>query len=130
MKFALAIYAPPFSAQASYTAFQFATAALTKGHSIYRVFFYHDGAHHGSRLHCPPQDELDLTKAWQLLAEQYQIDMVVCIAAGLRRGVLNAVEAQRYTKDTHNLHSQFELSGLGQLVDAAVNADRLLTFGA
>jgi tRNA 2-thiouridine synthesizing protein D len=57
------------------------------------------------------------------------MDLVVCIAAALRRGVLNQEEAERYEKSTHNLAQEFNISGLGQLVDAAVNSDRLITFG-
>jgi hypothetical protein len=33
----------PYQHQASDTAYQFAKAAIAKGHEIFRVFFYHDG---------------------------------------------------------------------------------------
>jgi len=58
------------------------------------------------------------------------IDAVVCIAAGLRRGVLDEVEQERYEKTGNNLSKGFTLSGLGQLIDAGTNSDRLITFGA
>ena len=51
-------------------------------------------------------------------------------AAAVRRGVLDANEAQRYEKPGHNLHEGFELSGLGQLTEAAIVSDRMITFGA
>ena len=54
---------------------------------------------------------------------------MVCIAAALRRGVLNAEEAQRYGTSAANLEAPWELSGLGQLHEAAQTADRLLCFG-
>ena len=129
MKFSLAIYAPPYSSQASYSAFQFARSLLKQGHSLYRVFFYSDGIHNATTLAISPQDEFDLQVAWQLLAEKYQLDLVVCIAASLKRGVLNEEEAQRYNKPTHNLAKEFNLSGLGQLVEAASISDRLISFG-
>lgn len=128
MIFSLAIYSSPSSCSAT-NAYRFAKAALESGHQIYRVFFYHDGAYHGSTLNTPPQDEPSLTEQWQSLANDHSIDIVVCIAAGLRRGILNGQEASRYEKTSHNLPPTFELSGLGQLVDAAVSSDRLLTFG-
>lgn len=128
MIFSLAIYSS-VSAQSQDSAYQFANALLSQGHQLYRVFFYHDGAYQGSNLPCPPQDEMDYTARWQALAEAHNLDLVVCIAAGLRRGILDKKEAQRYEKAYGNLADGFTLSGLGQLVDAAVHSDRLITFG-
>ena len=129
MIFAINVYSAPYSSQASYTAYQFAKSLLSQGHELYRVFFYQDGVHNATRLASPPQDEFDLYKAWQELAVNYNIDMVVCIAAALKRGILNEEEAARYQKDANNLGEGFTLGGLGQLIEAAVEADRLITFG-
>jgi len=128
MIFSLAIYSSP-SSQSQDSAYRFASALLAQGHTLFRVFFYHDGVYQGSQLSCPPQDEINATQRWQTLAESHGVDLVVCIAAGLRRGVIDKKEALRYEKNHHNLASHFELSGLGQLVEAAVQSDRLLTFG-
>ncbi len=128
MILSLAIHSPP-SSQASYSAYQFAKVALIQGHSIYRVFFYHNGVYHGSDLTCSGQDEFDLIDAWKQLQNEYQLDLVACIAAGLKRGIIDTTEAERYEKDHHNLGNHFELSGLGQLVDATVTSERLISFG-
>ncbi len=128
MIFSLAIYSAP-SAQSSDSAYRFANTLLEQGHSLYRVFFYHDAVYQASTLHCPPQDEINKTQRWQQLADQHSLDLVVCIAAGLRRGILDKKESERYEKSQHNLTAPFELSGLGQLVDAAIHSDRLITFG-
>ncbi len=127
MIFSLAVYAPPYSSQASQTAYEFAIALLRQGHKLHRVFFYHDGVHNATSLATPPQDEFNLHNAWNRLAQEY--DLVICIAAALKRGVLNEDEADRYNKPTHNLNSHFALSGLGQLIEAAVTSDRIITFG-
>lgn len=129
MIFSLAIYCPP-TAAGSHSAYQFARALLAQGHQLYRVFFYHEGVHHGSSLSCSPQDELDLCGHWQALQAEYQLDIVVCIAAGLKRGVIDSGEAERYEKPGHNLCPSFDLSGLGQWVDAVVSSDRIISFGA
>lgn len=129
MIFSLAIYAAPYSSQASHTAYRFAIALLANKHQLYRVFFYHDGVHNSSALITSPQDEINLTLNWQQLGKDYNVDLVVCVAAALKRGVLNEDEAKRYDKPTHNLHKNFEISGLGQLIDAAVTSDKLITFG-
>jgi len=130
MKFALAIYAAPFSSQASQTALNFAQALLAQGHSLYRVFFYQDGVYTANRLAVPPQDEQNLCSEWQTLARDHQVELIVCIAAALRRGIINPEEAQRYGLDGSNLAPEFTISGLGQLLEAGVQADRLITFGA
>lgn len=127
MIFSLAVYAAPYSSQASNSAYQFATALLHQGHTLHRVFFYHDGVHTATTLASPPQDEFNLYKAWDELAHQH--DLVICIAAALKRGILNSEEATRYDKSAHNMADSYSISGLGQLVEAAAVSDRLITFG-
>ena len=129
MNFALLILGPPYSTQASASALRFARAALASGHGIYRLFFYHDGVHNASALVSTAQDENGLPQQWSELIEQHQLDSVVCIAAAARRGVLSEQEAKRLGKTGGNLNDGHELSGLGQLVDASINADRVITFG-
>jgi tRNA 2-thiouridine synthesizing protein D len=55
--------------------------------------------------------------------------MVVCVAAAQRRGVVDEGEAKRNGKDATNIHPRFRISGLGQLVEAAIQSDRLVVFG-
>ncbi|HWV15984.1 MAG TPA: sulfurtransferase complex subunit TusD [Cellvibrio sp.] len=129
MIFSLAIYAAPYSSQASDSAYRFATALLDQGHKLYRIFFYHDAVHNASSLATPSQDEAHLPQQWLQLSEKHGIDLVVCIAAALKRGLLNQQEADRHEKPGFNLAGGFTLGGLGQLVDAAVTSDRLITFG-
>ena len=129
MIFSLAIYAAPYSLQASDSAYRFALALLNNGYKLYRVFFYHDAVHNASTLVSPAQDEINLPQNWQKLSKEHNVDLVVCIAAALKRGLLDEREADRYEKPTFNLSSNFALGGLGQLVDAAITSDRLITFG-
>jgi tRNA 2-thiouridine synthesizing protein D len=129
MLFSLVVLAAPYSNQSSNTAFEFAKAVLASGHKIHRVFFYGDGIHNASSLSAPPRDERNLPSEWKQLAEREKIDMVVCIAAALRRGLMNEEESKRYEKTGSNLMDNFEISGLGQLLEAAVVSDRIITFG-
>ncbi|WP_277052709.1 sulfurtransferase complex subunit TusD [Zestomonas thermotolerans] len=128
MKFAIALFSPPH-APASRRALRFAQAVLDGGHEIVRLFFYQDGVHSASASVVTPQDELDSAAEWRALVSRHQLDGVVCIAAALRRGVLNEEEARRYERDAANLPAPWELSGLGQLHEAAQLADRLVCFG-
>lgn len=128
MKFSLAIYGAPYSSESASTALNFARAALAQGHEIHRLFFYQDGVHNASALCVPPQDEQNLPEAWQGLIREHSLDAVVCVASALKRGVLDAAEAERYGKPAANLLEGFTIGGLGQLVDAALGADRLVSF--
>jgi len=130
MLFSLVILSAPYSNQSSMTAFEFAKTLLSEGHKIHRIFFYSDGIHNATSLSAPPQDEINLPVEWQQLSIKENIDLVVCVAAALRRGLLNDEEAKRYAKPAVNLLDNFEISGLGQLLEAAVVSDRLITFGA
>lgn len=119
----------PYTHQASDSAYHFAEAALNKGHEIFRVFFYHDGVNNGTRLTVPPQDDRNIVNQWSKLAEKHDIDMVVCVAAAQRRGLLDADEAKRHGKDADNIAPGFRISGLGQLIEAGIQSDRLVVFG-
>jgi tRNA 2-thiouridine synthesizing protein D len=129
MKLAICVNEGPYTHQASDTAYQFTKAAIEKGHEIMRVFFYHDGVNNGTRLTVPPQDDRNLQKQWTELAEAHKLDLVVCVAAAQRRGVLDEDESKRHGKDANNIAPGFRISGLGQLIEAGIEADRLVTFG-
>ena len=129
MKFAIVVNEGPYTHQASDTAYQFTRAALGLGHEIARVFFYHDGVNNGTRLTTPPQDDRHVTDRWSELAEQHGLDLVVCVAAAQRRGIVDADEAKRNSKDADNIAAGFRISGLGQLIEAGIEADQLIAFG-
>jgi len=118
MKFGILVNEGPYTHQASDTAYQFAKAALEKGHKVHRVFFYHDGVNNSTRLTEPPQDDRHIVQRWQKLAKDHKLDLVVCVAAALRRGIKE-----------ENLAEGFRISGLGQLIETGIQADRLVTFG-
>lgn len=120
----------PTSSQGPHTALAFARAALAAGHRIVRVFFFHDGVHCGSDLAIPVAGQQSVAAQWAELSQQHAIDLVICVASALKRGVLNDGEAKRYAKTASNLHPQFDLSGLGQWIEACALADRVVTFGA
>ena len=119
----------PYTHQASDTAYQFAKAALDAGHEIFRVFFYHDGVNNGTRLTTPPQDDRNIVIRWSELAKAHDLDLVVCVAAAQRRGIVDADEARRNGKDADNIAEGFRISGLGQLIEAGIKSDRLVEFG-
>jgi tRNA 2-thiouridine synthesizing protein D len=118
MKIGILVNEGPYQHQASDTAYLFCRAAIASGHDVSRVFFYHDGVNNSTRLTEPPQDDRNIVTRWSRLAEEHGIDLVVCVAAALRRGIKEEV-----------LAPGFRISGLGQLVEIGIEADRLVTFG-
>lgn len=129
MKFTIQINEGPYTHQASDTAYNFAKAALEKGHEIYRVFFYHDGVNNATRLTTPPQDDRNVINRWSELSAKHSLDLVVCVAAAQRRGIADADEAKRNGKDADNIAPGFRISGLGQLIEGGIQSDRLVVFG-
>jgi len=129
MKLAVMVNEGPYQHQSADSAYQFAKAALDKGHEVTRVFFYHDGVNNGTRFGVPPQDDRNITQLWSELAKKHSLDLVVCVAAAQRRGILDADEAKRHGKSGDNIADGFRISGLGQLIEAGIQADRLVVFG-
>lgn len=128
MRYALLVLGGPYTHQAAHSALRFAHAAIARGHRVDTVFFYHDGVYNASHLAAPPQDEPHLVDAWRALHREHGTALQVCVAAALRRGVLDASEAERHGKMGASLESPFELTGLGQLLDVERTHERLLTF--
>lgn len=129
MIFTIQINASPNNSNSAYSAYQFIKAAISMGHEIFRVFFYHEGIYHAFKYSTPPDDELQMTKKWTELAIEHNIDLVVCISAAQRRGLLSADEATRQGKKDVDLAEGFRISGLGQLLEAILLADRFIEFG-
>ena len=126
--FALLVLGAPISTQASDSALAFARAAVAGGHRVLRVFFYRDGVFCANRLAVPATGGQSGAEQWSQLAQAHEIDLVVCIASAIKRGLIDDAEAARYGKGSGNLQPGFELSGLGQWVEACLQADRVVTF--
>jgi tRNA 2-thiouridine synthesizing protein D len=118
VKIAILVNEAPFGHPATESALAFARAVLSRGHELFRVFFYFGGVHNANRLAAPPGADRNMVRAWSRLAAESKVDLVVCINAGLKRGVREA-----------NLAPGFRVSGIGQLIEAGIVADRLVTFG-
>ena len=118
MKIAILVNEGPFTHQASDSAYRFAKAAIDKGLEVPRVFFYNDGVFNSNKLSEPQSDDRNLVALWSELGQEHDIDLVVCVAAALRRGIKDEV-----------LKEGFRISGLGQLVESGIENDRLVVFG-
>lgn len=97
------------------TALGFATAALAAGHRIDRVFFYKDAAAIGNRF---ATDDAGVRAGWLALAAEGGFELAICVAAAGRRGVVEG----------ESLVPGFVIVGLGQLVEAMEEGERLVAF--
>lgn len=128
MKYAIQVNTSPYASFAGSSAYRFIQAALVARHQILRVFFYQEGVYHAFRYSLPPEDEIHMTSLWSSLALEQGIDLVVCISAAQRRGLLCEDEARRQGGGSGQLADGFRIAGLGQWLEASLEADRCLVF--
>ena len=130
MVISIAVHGAPYASAGSRTALRFAESALRLGHRIHRVFFYHEGVLVASGQTMAPQDEEDPHAGWVHLSESHGVELAVCIANALKRGMLDEAERDRYGKAAATAHPAFTIAGLGQLIEAMTASDRFVTFAA
>lgn len=111
MPLCLLITCSPEDPDASLGAQRCARRALAAGEEVQRVFFHAEGVRQAV---CP---EGRLRDGWAQLATA-GVDLVACSSAAGRRDI---------PEDA--LGPGFRLGGLGQLVEAALEADRFLQYG-
>jgi tRNA 2-thiouridine synthesizing protein D len=128
MNFTLLITGNPVSGNAARSALAFARAAIEAGHRIDRVFLHGEGVYLANQLATPPQDETNLARQWLKFITDNSVECTTCIASGLRRGVVDQDEADRYKLGSSNLFKEMPLGGLGQLMGSISSSDRLIQF--
>ncbi|MGC3836476.1 sulfurtransferase complex subunit TusD [Moritella viscosa] len=119
---AVLVTGPAYGSQDALSAYHYVKSAVELGHTIQRVFFYNDGVLNGSILTSPAADEFDLYNAWLVMAREHLFPLDICSGAALRR------EADRTGKNQFNLELPFQLTGLGQLAESIMTADRVIQF--
>ncbi len=128
LTYTLVVNGSVYGSQSARSAYLFAKAVLEQGHTLVSVFFYQDGVTNGSALSVPANDEFDLNKAWQALAEEHNVRLETCVAAALRRGIISEDEANQHGLIQNNLAQGFSQAGLGSLAEAMLVQDRVVQF--
>lgn len=118
MDYVIMVNEGPYNHQAADSAYHFASKALDMGHTVRRVFFYYDGVLNGNRFSSPQADDRHIVQRWGTLAATHAVDLAVCVAAGLRRGVTE-----------ESLADGFRITGLGEFIEACIDAERTVVFG-
>lgn len=128
MRFAIVVTGPAYGTQQASSALQFAQAVFNEGHELSSVFFYQDGVYNANMLTSPASDEFDVVRAWQQLNQTQGVTLNICVAAALRRGIVDETESARLGLAAANLQPGFILSGLGALAEASLTCDRVVQF--
>lgn len=128
MRFAILVTGPAYGTQQASSALQFSQAVIAQGHILESVFFYREGVYNANLLTSPANDEFDIVRAWQQLHQQHGVELHICVAAALRRGVTDATQANQLGLPCHNMQPGFILSGLGALAQASLSCDRTVQF--
>ncbi|NQD38175.1 sulfurtransferase complex subunit TusD [Permianibacter sp. IMCC34836] len=125
-RFALYVTANPVSGQGQLSALRFATAAIGSGHVVARIFFAGEAVLIGNGLMDTPGDEPQLQQQWTQLAAQHGSELLLCSAAAQRYGIVAETGSDADPRAT--LAAGFNISGLGSLVESALDCDRVLHF--
>ena len=92
------------------------------------VFFYGDAAHTANGLRWQSADQINLTKEWQTLAEQFQLALPVCVSTALSRGISDTDNSKRHQLNGDNLATALSLVGLSELAMMMQGDCRLMQF--
>lgn len=129
MQYTLLVLSSPADGHCLLTAVRVAEAILRAGHALNTVFFSDAATAVGLVTLSTPQDEVSAQRAWQALAAAHGLELVLCVASALQRGVVGADELSLDSALAPSLAEGFCIGGLGQLIAATHTADRVLTFG-
>lgn len=115
MRFDLLVQGAPLATGAPERALRFAQAAVDTGHRIGRIFFYNEAVTVANRF---AADESGTRKHLAQMASEAGFELAVCVTAAARRGILA----------NESLADGFVIVGLGQLIAAIEDSDRLVSF--
>ncbi|PVX42687.1 tRNA 2-thiouridine synthesizing protein D [Pasteurella langaaensis DSM 22999] len=125
MRYVIAVKNSVYGAQGAFSAYQLAQEIVERGHEISQIFFWQDGVSNANDFVHPANDEFNLVKAWQEFSQQYNIPLHLCISASQRRGIVDNLTA--LLPSQRNLADYFVLAGLGEFMQATLEADRVVT---
>ncbi|MFL0799690.1 MAG: DsrE family protein [Agarilytica sp.] len=116
MKFSVVVNASP-ELPASRAALQFCHAIIAQTHSIHRVFFLNEGV---LNAHI----DQAISNDWAEFFSSNNCDAACCTASCQTKGLADTLGGP-----STKIHPAFTIAGLGQLVEASLKSDRLITFG-
>ena len=125
-KYCILVSASPLKTQAHLSAIRFVEALCSQQIPIANVFFYQDAVLVANKLSTPPSDEPQIRESWVKLAKKSGFELQTCVAASLRRGMLDKQLTDEYQQVAPTVNSDFVMSGLGQLASAMSDINKKL----
>lgn len=121
---ALFIQHSPFTSTHQSSALSLLEAWTAAKKPVARVFFYQDAV---LTANVGLKSSSTLVGEFLKLSKKHQFPLQVCVASAHRRGLID--EAQAKKQDTQaTLNQDFELVGLGELAEAALNNEKIVSF--
>jgi tRNA 2-thiouridine synthesizing protein D len=127
-EYSVLITTSPFHGDTAIRALAFIKAAIANGDSINNVFFYGDGVYHTNSLMLHTGDSHFAYGDWENLANTHSIQLLVCITAAVKRGIVSQQEADANGINFSNLNAPFQQAGLGEFFTALHECDKLVQF--
>ena len=92
-------------------------------------FFYGEGAGIGlsTREVNSTFDRSNLN--WSSISKRGNTKLILCVSSALTQGILDKTTSLQSKNFPENIAMGFEMGGIGSLVDAVANSDRLISFG-
>ena len=128
MRLTILVQCPPQAYSDSLNALNFSAAALKRGHSIDKVFFYGDGVYTAGAPTAAAQDDKSVSELWQHFIEENSIDALVCISSATQRGIIDDERFSRTNTNNMTCLPCYRIAGLGELIDAYQQGHRLIQF--
>lgn len=108
-----------FASQTLSSVLCFAKAALAQGHQLDHVFLYQDAVNAVAAEQDLPADEPDLSTELSQFCQQQQIDLLFCVTAAEKRGVISP---------GHPAKTGYIAAGLAEFAMRQANIDKLVQF--
>lgn len=102
------------------TAINIVSTALSSGYEVVGVFFYQQGVLNAAAHVSIPNDEFQAAASWQTLHETYNLPLHVCTTAAEKHGLNDELT------EGSNIAKSFTISGLGELVELTVSAEKVI----
>ncbi len=107
----------------------FADALLAAKHTIHTIFFYGDSAGIGLASRDLKHINNGSNTDWSTISQKGKTQLIICVSSALRQGVHGGAAESKSSTPSRNIAPDFEIGGLGSLVDAITKSDRVLCFG-
>lgn len=88
---------------------------IAQQHIISCIYFLFDGAYLANKYIDMPTDEINLSREWQNFARDNALELLVCSASGLRRGIC-----------PETIATGFRFGSIGELVESCAAADQVV----